>query len=136
MNMNMTAGDKALFHSRGSARHFLLSKTDTGRLKDVGHKKVGDANRVLRSVYPDMLCDNIFWDQALQALESVSHFSAAVIRIDPDGPDKGASANPSAGNGLLEVAAILDAACRKENGTWGSLESGLLAGFFPDKNGP
>jgi tetratricopeptide (TPR) repeat protein len=134
--MNMTARDKALFHSRGSARHFLFSKTDTERLKDVNRKKVGDANQALRSAYPDMLYDKNFMDHALQALEPVIQFSAAVIRLDQNGPDEAASANPAADDGPLEVAEILDAVCREENGMWGVLESGLLAGFFPDKNGP
>lgn len=132
----MTDSDKALFHSCGSARHFLFSKTDTWRLKDVRRKKVGDANQALRSAYPDMLSDKNFMDHALQALESVIQFSAVVIRLDQNGQDEEASANPAADDGLLEVAAILDAVCRQKNGMWGVLESGLLAGFLPDKNGP
>jgi len=134
--MNMTARDKLLFHRRGAARHFLFSKTDTGRLKDVSRKKVGDANQALRSVYPDMLSDQYFMGHALQTLASVSQFSAVVIRLDQNGQDEVASANPAAGDGLLEVAEILNTVCRAENGMWGVLESKLLAGFFPDKDGP
>jgi len=136
MSMNMTARDKALFHSRGSARHFLFSKTDTGRLKDVNRKKGGEVIQALRSAYPDMLSDKNFMDHVLQTLTSVIRFSAAVIRLDQNGPDEEASANPAADDGLFEVAKILDAVCREEIGMWGVLESGLLAGFFPDKNGP
>jgi tetratricopeptide (TPR) repeat protein len=134
--MNMTDRDKALFHSRGSARHFLFSKTDTGRLKDVRRKKVGNADQALRSAYPELLCDKNFMDYALQELASVNRFSAVVIRLDPKRQDQNAAANPAADNGLLEVAAILDTVCREENGIWGVFETEFLAGYFPDNNGP
>lgn len=130
----MTARNKALFHSCGSARHFLFSKTDTDRLKYVSHKKIADANQALQSVYPDLLFDQDFMDQALLALESETRFSAMVIRLDLNGPE--AAAGHAEDDGLLEAAQILDGVCREQNGRWGALESGLLAGFFPDKNGP
>ena len=136
MSNNKNAKDKTLFQSRGSARHFLLSKTDTERLQDVSRKQVGAANQMLRSAYPDMLFDNIFLDHALQELEPVIQFSAAVIRLDQNGQDEKTAATPDADGGLLEVAEILDAHCRKENAMWGVLKSGLLAVLFPDKNGP
>ncbi len=132
----MTARDKALFHSRGSARHFLFSKTDTGRLKDVSRKKVADAHQALQSAYPDMLFDQSFMDHALLALASDTLFSALVIRLDQNGPEEEPSADPAENDGLLEAAHILDEVCRELNGMWGALESGLLAGFFADKNGP
>ena len=83
----MTAKDKVLFHSRGSSRHFLLSRTDTERLKDVRRKKIDVAHRALRSAYPDMLYDKKFMDHALQALEAVNRFSALVIRLDQNDQD-------------------------------------------------
>ena len=132
----MTARDKALFHSRGSARHFLFSKTDTDRLKSVSRKKIADAGKALQSAYPDMLSGQDFMDHALLVLESDTLFSAVVIRLDQNGQEKEASADPAEDDGLCEVAQILDEVCREQNGMWGALESGLLAGFFPDKNGP
>jgi tetratricopeptide (TPR) repeat protein len=136
MSINMTARDKALFHSRGSARHFLFSKTDTDHLKSVSRKKIADAGKALQSAYPDMLSGQDFMDHALLVLESDTLFSAVVIRLDQNGQEKEASADPSEDDGLCEVAQILDEVCREQNGMWGAIESGLLAGFFPDKNGP
>jgi tetratricopeptide (TPR) repeat protein len=135
MSINMNAIDKALFHSRGSAQHFLLSKTDTGRLKSVNRQKITEAGKALKSAYPDMRCGQDFMDHALLALESATLFSAVVIRLDQDGQEQEASAGPAEDDGLRQVAQILDEVCREQNGMWGSFESGLLAGFFPDKNG-
>jgi len=131
----MTARDKALFHSRGSARHFLFSKTDTSRLRDVSRRKVADAHQRLQSAYPELLFDQNFVDHALLALASDALFSALVIRLDQKGPEKAPSAEPAEEIGLLEAAQILDEVCHELKGLWGALESGLLAGFFPDKNG-
>ncbi len=132
----MTARNKALFDSRESARHFLFSKTDTGRLKDVSLKQVPDAGQVLQSAYPDLFSDQDFLDHAQRVLASKSLFSAVVIRLDQNGQEQAASDDPAQDNGLLEVAQILDEVCREQHAIWGALESGLLAGFFPDKNGP
>jgi tetratricopeptide (TPR) repeat protein len=136
MSIDMTAKNKAVFHSRGSARPFLFSKTTTGRLKDVSQKQIADARHLLQSAYPDMLCDQDFRDHAQQVLASDSLFSAVVIQLDQNGQEEAASDDPAQDDGLLEVARILDEVCREQNGIWGALESGLLAGFFPDKNGP
>lgn len=136
MSMKMTAGDKALFDSRGSARHFLISKTDTERLKDVSRKGLDGADQSLRSAYPDLLCDQSFIDHALQSLASAARFSAVIIRLDPNGREEASPTAAAADDGLPEVAAILDAVCREESGLWGVLKSGLLAGYFPDKDGP
>ena len=136
MSIDMTAKNKALIDSRESARPFLFSKTNTGRLKDVSQKQVADARQLLQSAYPDMLCDQDFRDHAQQVLASDSLFSAVVIQLDQNGKEQSVSEDPAQDDGLLEVARILDQVCREQNGIWGTLESGLLAGFFPDKNGP
>jgi len=132
----MTVSNKALFHSRGSARHFLFSKTNTDRLKDVSLKQVADVRQILQSAYPDMLCDQDFIDHAQRVLAADSLFSAVVIRVDHNGQAEAAPDDPAQEDGLLEVARILDEVCREHKGIWGALESGLLAGFFPDRNGP
>ena len=131
----MTAGDRALFHSRGSARHFLFSKTDTDRLKSVGRQKIIEAGKVLQSAYPDMRSGQDFMDHALLALESATLFSAAVIQLDQSGQEQEASAGPAEDESLRQAAQILDEVCREQNGMWGVIEDGLLAGFFPDING-
>jgi tetratricopeptide (TPR) repeat protein len=136
MSIKMTAGDQTLFHRRGSARHFLFSKTDTGRLKDVSPKIISAARQTLQSVYPDLLSDENLMDHALQLLESVKQFSSAVIRLDQGGPDTVGAAKPAADDGLIELAELLDTACGEKNGIWGVIEAGLFAAYFPDKNGP
>jgi tetratricopeptide (TPR) repeat protein len=135
MSINMTARNKSLFHSRRSARHFLFSKTDSGCLKPVRRQKIADTRQALLSIYPDMLIDREFLDHALLVLDSDTRFSAVVIRLDQKGPEEAGPADSAEYDGLIELVQILDEVCREQNGMWGSLESGLLAGFFPDKNG-
>lgn len=131
--MNMTAGKVPLPHSRGSARHFLFSKTDTGRLKEVDRHETGDADQVLQRAYPDLLWDAHFLDHALQRLASATRFAALAIRLDPTLPEEENSAGPESVGGQAEAVAILAALCREENGMWGAFKSGQLGGFFPDK---
>jgi tetratricopeptide (TPR) repeat protein len=133
--MNMTAGKKSPLRSRRSARHFLLSKTDTGRLKEVNLNAAEDANQALRSNYPEILREAHFIDQALQRLESCARFAAMAIRLDPLLPAAENSADPEPIGRQAEIFAILDSVCRAENGMWGSFDSGQLAGFFPKKDG-
>ena len=130
----MTAKNKSLLHSRGSARHFLFSKTDTERLKKVSRHETGDADPVLQLNYPDLLWDAHFINHALQRLESAAHLAAMVIRIDPSQPEDENSAGSEPAAKRAEVLAILESVCREENGMWGAFESGLLGGFLPDTN--
>jgi len=134
--MNMTPGKKNLLHSRRSARHFLFSKTDTGRLKEVSRRKTDDANQVLRSTYPDILRDARFIDHALQRLESAAQFAAMAIRLDAPLPENENPAGSTAMGGPTEVVEILEAVGREENGIWGALDTGLLGVFFPNMSGP
>jgi tetratricopeptide (TPR) repeat protein len=136
MSNDMTASNKALFQRRGSARQFLFSKTNTGRLQEVSRKKFADAGQVLQSAFPDMPCDQDLLDHAQRVLAPESLFSAAVIRLDINGQEQAGSEDPGNDEALLEAGRILDEVCREQNGIWGGLESGLLAGFFPNKNGP
>jgi tetratricopeptide (TPR) repeat protein len=131
----MTAINRKLFPRRGSARHFLFSKTDTGRLKQVSRQECDAVNQVLHSAYPDILLDQDFIDQALREMDTAARFAAMVIRPDQNRLQDEDTDGPVAGDGQIETAAILDAVCRREKGLWGGLESGLLGGFFPDKNG-
>ena len=104
MNVKLTAGDQALFQRRDSSRHFLFSKTDTGRLKEVSRKKISEACQALLSAYPDILSNENLTDRALQLLESVKQFSCAVIRLDQSGTDRAGAAQLAANDGLVELA--------------------------------
>lgn len=133
--MNMTAGKKSLLRSRRSARHFLLSKTDTGCLKEVNLNATEDTNQRLRLNYPDILRDAHFIDQALQRLESCARFAAMAIRLDAPLSAVENSADQEPIGRKAEIFAILDSLCRAESGMWGAFDSGQLAGFFPEKDG-
>ncbi len=134
--IKMTAGDNAVFQRRRSARHFLFSKTETGQLADDRRKLSGDAHQLLQSIYPDLLRDRGFEERALKALESVSRFAAVVIQPDPVGREKTAAVDAGADTRLVQLADILMSVCHAQNGMWGVIETGKLAGFFPEKEGP
>ena len=129
----MTSIKKKLIHSPESTRHFLFSKTDTGRLQDVKSQKILDADEAVKSAFPDMLCGSDFIDHAIKQLDAVEQFSALVIRIDPLKEENGPAEPPADNTGVVDAAGILDGLCRKENGLWGTLEAGLFGTFFPDK---
>lgn len=131
----MANKSKAVSQSRGSARNFLLSKTDTGRLRDVVRKKAVGVNEVLQSVFPDMLAGMGFIDHALQRLESVAQFAALAIGMDQTGREDQNYSNPGALDEHVEIAGILETICREKNGFWGALEPGLFGSIFPEING-
>jgi len=131
----MSGKDKTLFRSPGSTRHFLFSKTDTGRLRNAKTSTIIGFDEEFKSVFPDMPVGRLFIDQARQRLDSIAQFAAMVIRLDQIGQDDEKHINPGAVDGLVEVVAILDTVCRIEDGLWGTLEAGLFGSFFPEKNG-
>ena len=126
---------KELFHSHESTRDFLVSKTDTDRLKKVKCHDVIEADQAIKSAHPDILSDDDFSDHALELLSSVAQFSAMVIRLDQltekSDPDHPAGAQ----QGAVDVAGILNEFCRRDDGLWGTLENGLFGSFFPERNG-
>ena len=130
----MTNTSKAVSQSRGSARNFLLSKTDTGQIKDIERKETAGVNEVLGSVFPDLLVGKGFIDHALHHLDSVAHFTALAIGVDQTLQEEIYS-NPDILDKHVEVAGILETICREKNGLWGVLEPGLFGSFFPEING-
>lgn len=131
----MTSIKKKLFHSHESTRHFLFSKTDTGRLKEVKRKKNIDAHEAIRSAFPDMRSGSDFIDYANQQLDALDQFSALVIRLDQVEKDNDPAELPEGNDGHVDVAGILDRLGRKENCLWGTLEAGLFGSFLPGRNG-
>lgn len=131
----MTSRAKAIYQNSGSARHFLFSKTDTGRVRDVKRKKAVGVNEVLRSVYPDLLFGRDFIDHAMKRLESVTKFATLVIGVDQTRQEDEDYSNPGALGEHVDVAAILEKICHEEKGEWGPLEPGLFGSFIPGKNG-
>lgn len=131
----MTNKAKAVFQSRKSARNFLFSKTDTGRIRDVERKMAVGVNEVLQSVFPDMLVGMGFIDHALQRLDSVAQFTALAIGVDQTRQVQEKYSNPGALDEHVEVAGILETVCREKNGLWGVLEPGLFGSIFPEIKG-
>ena len=131
----MTAKDRALFHRHGSDGHFLFSKTETGFIEEVDRKEIDATIAALQTAYPAMHSGPDFIAGCLQEVESSAQFTAMVLRLDQTGPDEEDADLTAANVKLLEAAKILDTMCRKENALWGVMESGLLAGVFPLKDG-
>jgi tetratricopeptide (TPR) repeat protein len=131
----MTNKAKAVFQSRRSARNFLFSKTDTGRIRNVERKMAVGVNEVLQSVFPDMLVGMGFIDHALQRLDSVAQFAALAIGVDQTRQVQEKYSNPAALDEHVEVAGILETVCREKNGLWGALEPGLFGSIFPEIKG-
>ena len=131
----MSTRNKIRFHSHESTRDFLVSKTDTDRLKEVKRHDVIDADRAVKTAHPDVLSGDDFSDHALEHLSRVAQFSALVIRLDQltgkSDPDHPAGAQQRA----VDVAGILNEFCRREEGWWGILDNGLFGSFFPGRNG-
>ena len=130
----MTSDKKKILQSQGSTSHFLFSKTDTGRSREVRRKVVLDANEALRSAFPDMRSGSDFIEYANQRLEAIANFSALVIGPDQVIKDNDPTELLEDEDGNLDVAGILDRLCRQENGWWGTLEAGLFAGCLPAGN--
>ena len=130
----MTSAKKKRFQSRGSESHFLFSKTKTDRIEEIQTSECQDADDAIRSAFPDLLIGNDYIDFANQQLKKVDIFSALVIRRDQGNKIKDSSELPDDKTGHVAVADILNGLCRKKNGFWGSLGSGLLGCFFPEIN--
>ena len=126
---------KVVFQSRGSARNFLFSKTDTERIREVERKKTVGVDKVLHSVFPDMLVGMDFIDHALQRLDSVAQFAAFVIGVDQTRQEEDHNSNPGSLDEHVEIAGILETISREKNGLWGALEPGLFGSIFPEANG-
>jgi tetratricopeptide (TPR) repeat protein len=130
----MTLIKKKLFHSHESTRHFLFSKTDTGRLQDLKNRAVFAADETVRTAFPDMLNGSDFIDHANQQLGAIAQFSAMVIRLDPMEKISAPTEPARDPKGVVDTAGIIDGLCSKENGLWGTLEAGLFGCFLPNKN--
>jgi tetratricopeptide (TPR) repeat protein len=130
----MTNKANAVLQSRGSARNFLFSKTDTGRIRDVEIKKAEGVHEALQSIFPDMLLGMGFIDVAVQRLDSVAQFAALAIGMDQTQQEEEKYSKPDTLDGHVEVAGILEAICLEKNGLWGTLEPGLFGSIFPKTN--
>jgi tetratricopeptide (TPR) repeat protein len=113
---------------RDSTRHFLYSKTDT---QDLISKKIRpreDVWKAIKRKFPDVLNGQPFIDFAMDRLVAKEIFGAMAFKMDSP---------PKADKQLVkyaEIAAALDALCKKENALWGVFEDCMLGGYFPEKD--
>ena len=132
--MTRTSNNKLLFQSRGSTRHFLFSRTDTGRIADAKPKEISGAHDKMKSVFPNMLVDKGFIEHAMLHLDLVSQFGAMIIRLDQEIIENNNSKNPQVFDEQIQIAKILDKICQNGNGLWGLVNPDSLGSFFAEKN--
>jgi tetratricopeptide (TPR) repeat protein len=126
----MTKQRRGLSRRRDSTRHFLFSKTDAKSLTPKRLKPKESTWRELKQLFPDVLAGKRFIDQAVDRLDTSAKFGAMAIKFDILPPNDKSLAKYKA------ITQALDTLCKKENGSWGILEHGLLGGFFPEKDAP
>jgi len=125
----MTDKTSRLFNHVSSTHDFLLAKTDAACTggdigRSAGHKDLDAVPEDLRGAFPDVVIGRKFLELAMRAMESAETFCAWAIRIGETVGD------PSA---VLPVAGAIDAACHRENGIWGMIDSDLFGCYFPGK---
>jgi tetratricopeptide (TPR) repeat protein len=124
----MTKQGRKLLQRRESTRHFLFSKTDT---KGLNAKQITPREstwKELKQLFPDVLAGKHFLDHAMNRLGTFEKFAAVVIKFDRLPP------KASAIDKYKAITRVLDTFCKEQNGWWGILEHGMLAGYFPQKN--
>ncbi len=124
----------AVSQSRGSARNFLYSKTDTGRIRDLTNEKAVGIHEVLRTFFPELRIEKSFTDYAMQRLEAVTEFSALAVGVDQTRKQEEEYSETGAFDDHVEVAGILETICQEKNGLWGILEPALFGCIFPETN--
>lgn len=125
---------RAVSQSRGSARNFLYSKTDTGRIRDLTKKKAVGIHEVLRTLFPDLRIEKSFVEHAMQRLEAVTEFTAFVVGVDQTRKEEEKYSEIGAFDDHVEVAGILEMICQEKKGLWGILEPALFGCIFPEIN--
>jgi tetratricopeptide (TPR) repeat protein len=130
----MTNEAKAVTQSRGSARNFLYSKTDTGQIRNLTQKKAVGINEVLQSFFPEMRIGENFIEYALQELEAVNEFTALAIGMDQNRKKEEEYSENAAYDNHVEVAGILETFCEEKGALWGTLEPMLFGCIFPETN--
>ena len=125
----MTHKKTELFHNRSSSKEFLFYKTDPKPKKDATQALSSVASDRISNAFPDILAQKNFMDYAMAQLESSTQFEAMVIKID----NLRHNAETAGDFGIdlwIDVAHVIDAICRRENGIWGQLDPGRFGCFF------
>jgi len=133
--MTRTGNTQPWFQSRGTTRHFLFSRTDTGRIADAKPTVISSVYDIMKSVFPDMLAEHRFIEHAMVCLESVSQFGAMIIRLDHEIRKNDNSKKHHVVDEQIQIAKILNKICQNGNGLWGLVNPQSLGCFFAEKNG-
>ena len=122
-----------IFSERGTTRHFLFNPPAAA--SDPGDAPFANngSMEAMRKAYPEIYCGEVFLKYAVEQMRDVSCFGGMMIRMDGIG-DTGSSDDHDNTPRILEVSRLVDALCRRENGTWGPVEADSLGCFFPGKN--
>ncbi|MGD8520445.1 MAG: tetratricopeptide repeat protein [Desulfobacterales bacterium] len=124
----MTKQKPVPIQRRDSTRHFLYSKTDTQKLINKDIRPREDAWKAIKRKFPDVLSGQPFIDYAMDRLMAKEMFGAMAFKVDRP-PKKEKQLVKYA-----EIAAALDALCKKENALWGVFDDSMLGGYFPEKD--
>jgi tetratricopeptide (TPR) repeat protein len=126
----MTNQKTIFFHNRTSSKAFLFCKTDAKPKKDTAEiLSSNETNRILKT-FPDILAGKTFIENALARFKTSKKFESMVIKIDRLNHDGSETAANDQIGIWLDVANVIDAICRRENGIWGRLDQGMLGCFF------
>ncbi|OEU67343.1 MAG: hypothetical protein BBJ57_13985 [Desulfobacterales bacterium PC51MH44] len=130
----MTDKKPKLFHSRSSSQQFLLCKTDSAPKDDKAIDTFSVDAKKLSETFPDILFGKTFIDHAMAGLDSSTKFEAMAIRIDDLNQKDQAIACDHDIDLWVEVAKVIDATCKSENGMWGQLGRDMFGCFFSENN--
>ena len=129
----MTNRRKKIARKAGASRHFLLSQTDIRRVEELPAYGADRARTALLAVFPDVWCGLRLRQEAIERLNDCDRFGVIVLRPDDAPAADGADAAAPDANALAPIAERLEAACRRTGAFWGIEDSGLLAGYWPNR---
>ena len=119
-----------LFHTTQTPDDFLFSKTDGKTPEDFCEGKTTRISEVLTVHFPDKLSGKAFLDSAVNELSDCEQFAVMALGLDTD---REVPNHPNPDN-LLSVLEVVEDISKKENGSWGQLDPGLIICFLPGKN--
>ena len=123
-----------LYHKRESTRHFLYSKAETEGPQKKRIYIPARIQKAIQSVYPDLLSGHTFIDHAEQQLSSTANFACMVFKIDSDAHSDKKKPKYDPVDAHQKAATLFYNFCKKHQGSWGLINSGLFGAFFEDKN--
>jgi tetratricopeptide (TPR) repeat protein len=131
----MNRYQRELFYKQSAKQDFLLSKSDVKPAEvEIKTRISKDLKNELLKSFPGILYGKKFVEHALAQMGATANFSAMLIRIDDPGPRDPATSRPLETEVLMQVAEEIDRLCKRENGVWGLLKTGLLGSFFTEKD--